>query len=86
VMVGLKSQGSDMRVETTCCHRPLDKEQAKTLRKFDAAWARAMSAARKTFGAGPGRDPVLRPCPFCGEQFGGRELRTHKPRCPKKPI
>jgi sarcosine oxidase delta subunit len=26
----------------------------------------------------------LSPCPFCGEHFGVVDMRTHKPRCPKK--
>ena len=85
VAIGLKSQGSDVRVETKCCHGLLTMEQAKVLREFSSAFGRKLSAARKTFGAGPGRDRVLRSCPFCGEQFGGRALRAHKPRCPKKP-
>jgi hypothetical protein len=85
VAIGLKSQGSEVRVETKCCHGLLTMEQAKVLRQFSAPFGRKMGAARKTFGAGPGRDRVPRPCPFCGEQFGGREWRKHKPRCPKKP-
>jgi hypothetical protein len=28
---------------------------------------------------------VLRPCPFCNKKFGARDIRVHKPRCPKKP-
>lgn len=26
----------------------------------------------------------LRPCPLCAKPFGARELREHKPRCPKR--
>jgi len=33
-----------------------------------------------------GPPKVLRPCPFCRKKFGTRELREHKPRCPKKPA
>jgi hypothetical protein len=28
---------------------------------------------------------ILTPCPHCGELKGVRELRTHKPACPKNP-
>jgi hypothetical protein len=29
----------------------------------------------------PPRAKVLRPCPKCGDKFGFRELRVHKPQC-----
>jgi hypothetical protein len=29
---------------------------------------------------------VYRPCPYCGEQFGARVLRVHKPVCTKSPF
>jgi predicted RNA-binding Zn-ribbon protein involved in translation (DUF1610 family) len=29
---------------------------------------------------------VMKPCPWCGNEFGAREMRVHKPRCPKRPI
>jgi len=32
----------------------------------------------------PPRPKVLRPCPLCGELFGARELKVHRPRCPRK--
>jgi hypothetical protein len=31
-----------------------------------------------------GRARVLRKCEWCGEPFGFREMRTHRPNCPKR--
>lgn len=28
-----------------------------------------------------GRQPILRPCPKCGRQYGAMEMRLHKPTC-----
>lgn len=33
-----------------------------------------------------GKAKIERPCPFCGEKFGARELREHIPHCPKGTI
>lgn len=30
------------------------------------------------------RAKVKRPCPLCKRMFGARELKEHKPHCPKK--
>jgi hypothetical protein len=32
-----------------------------------------------------GQEPVIRACPHCHEKFPAREMRVHKPRCPKNP-
>ncbi len=40
---------------------------------------------RRAMVSGPTNPKVLRPCPFCKKKFGAREMRTHKPVCPKKP-
>jgi hypothetical protein len=34
---------------------------------------------------GAGRKPELKPCEFCGEEFGTAEMRRHIPRCAKNP-
>lgn len=31
-----------------------------------------------------GRRHVLRPCDWCGEAFGARDMRLHRPNCPKR--
>jgi len=41
---------------------------------------RRRSESRKTHA--PGGRKVLIPCPACGQMFGVRELRRHKPECP----
>lgn len=88
VAIGQKSQGLDVSVEAACCHGNLNMEQAKALRwgdrKAAAAWGRFLSAARETFSAGTGRPKTKKPCPYCGNEFGARELREHKPRCPAR--
>lgn len=43
--------------------------------------ARKLSAMRKTYGAGSGRPPKLRPCPRCGATVSARALRL---RCPHR--
>ena len=43
--------------------------------------ARRRQAKRKTFA---GASPVLRPCPYCGDEFGARAMREHTPQCPKR--
>jgi len=32
-----------------------------------------------------GQPKVMRPCPYCKEKFGARDLRAHKPRCSSRP-
>jgi len=32
-----------------------------------------------------GQPKKLRPCEFCGNQFGAREMQYHLPRCQKRP-
>jgi hypothetical protein len=39
---------------------------------------RALSALRKTRGAGTGRPKKIRKCKKCGLRFGAREMRAHK--------
>jgi hypothetical protein len=39
-------------------------------------------AKRDPKNAGPPR--VLRPCEWCGKEFGAREMRRHIPHCPKR--
>jgi len=34
---------------------------------------------------GGGRPKTLRPCEYCGQQYSAREMRKHKPLCPKRP-
>lgn len=47
--------------------------------------ARLMQKRRKTWTGAGGRPKILRPCPFgCGVKLGGREMRVHKPVCPKR--
>lgn len=29
---------------------------------------------------------VLKPCKFCGQQYGAREMRKHLPECSHKPL
>jgi len=42
-------------------------------------------AARRLPRAGRVPNPkVLRPCPYCGQQMGARELRAHQAICPKR--
>jgi hypothetical protein len=49
--------------------------------------ARARSLARKTFAAGPGRNPgVAMPCGWCGELQTSAKLRAHWTTCHKKPA
>jgi len=43
-------------------------------------WTRRLNLKRDPKKAG--RKKVLRPCPHCGEMFGLRDWREHKPRCP----
>jgi hypothetical protein len=43
---------------------------------------RLLAAQRNRFG-GPAK--VFRACPYCGEQFGGREMRGHSPHCRQNP-
>jgi hypothetical protein len=33
---------------------------------------------------GGGNPKKLRPCKFCAEQYGAREMIYHVPRCPKR--
>jgi hypothetical protein len=37
--------------------------------------------ARACRSDAPAAPKVLRPCPHCGQSFGAREMRKHKPRC-----
>jgi hypothetical protein len=32
-----------------------------------------------------GKPKTLRPCEFCGQEFGAREMQYHLPRCIKRP-
>lgn len=34
--------------------------------------------------ANAGRPKTLKPCPHCREQMGARDLRAHRPICPKR--
>jgi len=34
---------------------------------------------------GGGKPKKLRPCEFCGKEFGAREMLHHLPRCVKRP-
>jgi len=40
---------------------------------------------RRRGQTGGGKPKTLRPCEFCGEQFGARDMQYHLPRCPKRP-
>src|SRR5437667_3526052 len=46
-------------------------------------WIKA--AHSRVAGRRGGRPQVSRPCPYCKEKFGARELREHIPRCDKAP-
>ncbi|RSL15561.1 hypothetical protein EDE15_1052 [Edaphobacter aggregans] len=35
--------------------------------------------------ASGGRPKTLRDCEYCGQQYSAREMRKHKPLCPKGP-
>lgn len=50
---------------------------------LQAAVMRRYRAMRKSKNARP---QVKRPCKYCGELFGARDLRLHQPRCPKVPT
>lgn len=47
------------------------------LRPYAAEYARRKATGRSN------KPKVLRPCPVCGELFGARELKAHRPHCPK---
>jgi hypothetical protein len=49
------------------------------LAPYASEWHRRITRLRNSRAGG--RPHTLRPCPFCGKQFGARELRAHKPRC-----
>src|SRR5437763_12940514 len=36
-------------------------------------------------GQSGGKPKTLRPCEFCGEEFGARDMQFHLPRCHKRP-
>jgi hypothetical protein len=40
---------------------------------------------RRRQAKGPPKPKKLRPCEFCGKEFGGREMLHHLPRCIKRP-
>ena len=42
-------------------------------------------AGKRRQAKGPPRPKKLRPCEFCGMEFGGREMQLHLPRCAKRP-
>jgi hypothetical protein len=44
-------------------------------------WIKA--AHSRVAGRRGGRPRVSRPCPYCREKFGARELREHIPQCDK---
>ena len=48
---------------------------------------RRFNATRKRAG---GRPPVLKPCVYCGQQFGFEDMRRHVPECKRnilaKPV
>jgi hypothetical protein len=50
------------------------------LKPFVREWFSRMRNNRKR----QPRAKVKRPCPTCRRMFGARELREHKPHCPKK--
>jgi hypothetical protein len=51
------------------------------LEPYAREWARRLRAQQP-----PPRQKVLRPCPYCFEKFGARDLVKHKPRCSKSPA
>lgn len=51
--------------------------------QFASERGRRNAAARRT--AGGGRPQNLQPCPYCGEPFGARDLKAHKPQCKERP-
>lgn len=48
--------------------------------KLQSAVMRRFRSQRQTASGAP---KVFRPCPYCNLKFGARELRVHKPHCPK---
>lgn len=58
------------------CSQPIDEE---TIKLFVGRYS---SSKRKTH-SGPPKAEVR--CEFCGEKFGGREIRIHIPRCYSNP-
>jgi hypothetical protein len=50
------------------------------LKPFVSEWFRRDLAARKRRP----RAKIKRPCPHCNRPFGARDLKAHKPRCPKR--
>lgn len=45
-------------------------------------WTRRLNLKRDPANAG--RKKVLRACPYCEAELGARELRLHRPLCPKR--
>ncbi|HKD62356.1 MAG TPA: hypothetical protein VKB47_17970 [Terracidiphilus sp.] len=45
-------------------------------------WTRRLNLKRDPKNAG--RKKTIKPCPYCGEPFGARDLRLHVPHCPKR--
>jgi hypothetical protein len=50
--------------------------------QFASERGRRNAAARQTTAGG--RPKTLKPCPYCRESFGARDLTAHKPHCPKR--
>jgi hypothetical protein len=52
----------------------------------DVLWAEVgrRRVAVRPADSGHGKPKVLRPCPDCGIKFGAREMKAHRPRCPKR--
>lgn len=48
--------------------------------EFNSERGRRLAEQRST----PAVPKKLRPCPYCAEEFGARDLRVHIPRCPQK--
>lgn len=59
------------------CHTKIPVKAAKSFCGKLSVWQRKHDK---------GPEKVMRPCPFCEKDFGARELRKHKPRCPRKPV
>jgi len=45
-----------------------------------------LSRAAQLAGKRGGRAKILRPCPWCGNQYASREMHTHKTVCVMRPA
>jgi ribosomal protein S26 len=69
----------DGNVEKPILHCPHCGEAIATTKAVRRFCAR-LSVSQRQHDRGP--EKVMRPCDYCGQEFGAREMRLHVPRCP----